>query len=87
MIKSFYNDKLKKLVINYKDIYRTKQIQKQPEANRILKSEVAIASLFCQTKQPKTFLLQVKTITKSPGTGIAESVKSCKRHQKGSFKA
>ena len=28
-----------------------------------LKSEVAIASLFCQTKQPKTFKLQVKTIT------------------------
>ena len=40
-----------------------------------LKSEVAIASLFCQTKQPKTFLLQVKTITKSLGIGIAESVK------------
>ena len=52
-----------------------------------LKSEVAIASLFCQTKQPKTFLLQVKTITKSPGIGIAESVKSCNLHQKGSFKA
>ena len=28
-----------------------------------IKSEVAIASLFCQTKQPKTFILQVKTIT------------------------
>ena len=48
-----------------------------------LKSEVAIASLFCQTKQPKTVLLQVKTITKSPGNGIAESVKSCDLHQKG----
>jgi hypothetical protein len=54
---------------------------------QIVKSEVAIASLFCQTKQPKTFLLQVKTITKSPGIGIAESVKSCNLHQKGSFKA
>ena len=53
----------------------------------LLKSEVAIASLFCQTKQPNTFLLQVKTITKSPGNGIAESVKSCNLHQKGSFKA
>jgi hypothetical protein len=53
----------------------------------LLKSEVAIASLFCQTKQPKTFLLQLKTITKSPGIGIAESVKSCNLHQKGSFKA
>jgi hypothetical protein len=50
-----------------------------------LKSEVAIASLFCQTKRPKTFLLQVKTIKKSPGIGIAESVKSCNLHQKGSF--
>jgi hypothetical protein len=53
----------------------------------ILKSEVAITSLFCQTKQPETFLLQVKTITKSPGIGIAVSVKSCNLHQKGSFKA
>ena len=53
----------------------------------MVKSEVAIASQFCQTKQPKTFLLQVKTITKSPGIGIAESVKSCNLHQKGSFKA
>jgi hypothetical protein len=35
----------------------------------------------------KNFLLQVKTITKSPGIGIAESVKSCNLHQKGSFKA
>ena len=55
--------------------------------NNFLKSEVAIASLFCQTKQPKTFLLQVKPITKSPGIGIAESVESCNLHQKGSFKA
>ena len=54
---------------------------------KVVKSEVAIASLFCQTKQPKTFLLQVKTITKSSGIGIAESVKSCNLHQKGSFKA
>ena len=46
-----------------------------------------VASLFCQTKQPKTFLLQVKTITKSPEIGIAESVKACNVHQKGSFKA
>ena len=36
----------------------------------VLKSEVAIASLFYQTKQPKTFSLQVKTITKSPGMGL-----------------
>ena len=34
----------------------------------------------------KKFLLEVKTITKSPGNGIAESVKSCNLHQKGSFK-
>ena len=53
----------------------------------LVKSEVAIASLFCQTKQPKSFLLQVKTITKSPEIGIAESVKACNVHQKGSFKA
>ena len=53
----------------------------------ILMSEVAIASLFHQTKQPKIFLLQVKTITKSPGNGIAESVLSCNLHQKDSFKA
>jgi hypothetical protein len=32
-----------------------------------LKSEVAIASLFRQTKQPDIFLLEVKTITKSQG--------------------
>ena len=52
-----------------------------------LKSEVAIASLFCQIQQPNIFLLEVKTITKSPGNGIAESVKSCNLHQKGSLKA
>jgi hypothetical protein len=32
-----------------------------------LKSEVTIASLFRQTKQPDIFSLKVKTITKSPG--------------------
>jgi hypothetical protein len=53
----------------------------------ILKSEVAIASLFHQTKQPKFFLLQVKKITKSPGNGITESVISCNLHRKDSFKA
>ena len=47
----------------------------------ILKSEVAMASLLHQTKQPKKFLLGVKTITKSPGNGIAESVKSCSLHK------
>ena len=52
-----------------------------------IKSEVAMASLLHQTKQPKKILLEVKTITKSPGNGIAESVKSCYIHQKGSFKA
>ena len=30
---------------------------------------------------------KVKTVTKSLGNGIAESVKSCNLHQKGSFKA
>ena len=55
------------------------------ETTTVLKSEVAIASLFCQTKQPKTFLLQVKTIAKSPGIGIAESVKSCNLHKKRQF--
>ena len=52
----------------------------------LLKSEVAIASLFCQTKQPKKILFQVKTITKSLEVGIDESVKSCNLHQKGSCK-
>jgi hypothetical protein len=32
-----------------------------------LESEVAIASLFRQNKQPDIFLLEVETITKSPG--------------------
>ena len=32
-------------------------------------------------------ILQVKKITKLPGNGIAESVKSCNLDQKGSFKA
>ena len=49
----------------------------------VLKSEVAIASLLCQTKQAKKKLLEVKTITKSLGNGIAESVKSCNLHKKG----
>ena len=31
----------------------------------------------------KKILLEVKTITKSPGNGIAESVKSCNLHKKG----
>ena len=53
----------------------------------ILKSEAAIASLFRQIQQIKKLLLQVKTITKSPGNGIAESVKSSNLHQKGSLKA
>ena len=52
-----------------------------------LKSEVAIVPLFHQIQQTKKFLLQVKTITKLPRNGIAESVKSCNLHQKGSFKA
>ena len=49
----------------------------------LLKSEVAIAPLFCQIQQPDIFLLEVKTITKSPENGIAESVKSCNLHKKG----
>ena len=53
----------------------------------MVNSEVAIASLFRQIQQTKKKLLQVKTITKSPGNGIAESVKSCNLQQKGSFKA
>ena len=52
-----------------------------------VKSEVAIASLFRQIQQPVISLLEVKTITKLPGNGIAESVKSCNLHQKGNFKA
>ena len=56
-------------------------------ANTSLMTEGAIGSLFRQTKLPKNFLLQVKTITKSPGNGIAESVKPSNLHQKGSFKA
>ena len=32
---------------------------------------------------PKNFLLDVKTITKSPGDGIAASVKSCNLDKKG----
>ena len=31
---------------------------------------------------PKNFLLEVKTITKSPGNGICESVKSCNLDKK-----
>ena len=50
-------------------------------SNRKLKSEVAIESLFCQIQHTKSFLLQVKTITKPPGYGIADSVKSCNLHQ------
>ena len=42
-----------------------------------LKAEIAIASLLCQTKQPKNNLLELKTATKSP------SVKSCNLHKKG----
>ena len=48
-----------------------------------LKSEVAIASLLRQTKQQKKILLEVKTITNSPGNGTAESVKSCNLQKKG----
>ena len=51
----------------------------------VVKSEVAITSLLHQTKQPKTFLVEVKTITKSPGNGIAESVKTCNLHKKAEF--
>ena len=47
-----------------------------------LKSEVAITSILRQTKHPKKILLEVKTITKSPGNEIAESVKSCNLHKK-----
>ena len=49
---------------------------------QLLKSEVAIVSLFRQIQQPNIFLSEVKTTTKSPGNGIAESVKSCNLHQK-----
>jgi len=45
-----------------------------------LKSEVAIESN--QVAQ-NFFLLEVKTITKSPGNGICESVKSCNLDKKG----
>ena len=60
---------------------------KVSKVSQHVKSEIAIASLFSQTKQPKNFILQVKTITKLLGNGIAESVKSSNLHQKGSFKA
>ena len=59
----------------------------QPATKNGLKSEFAIASLFLQIQQTKKILLQVKKITKSPGNGIAEFIKSCNLHQKGSFKA
>ena len=48
-----------------------------------IKSEDAITSLFRRIQQPNTFLLEIKTITKPPGNGIAESVKSCNLHKKG----
>ena len=48
---------------------------------RLLKSEVAIVSLFRQIKQPDIFLLEVKRITKSRGNEIAEYVKSSNLHQ------
>jgi hypothetical protein len=54
--------------------------QKRKDSNPPLKSEVAIASLFCQIQLTKKNLLQVKTITKSAGNGIAESVKSSNLH-------
>ena len=47
-----------------------------------LNSKVAIASLLSETKQPNNFLFEVKTITKLPGNGIAESVKSYNLHKK-----
>ena len=46
-----------------------------------LKSEVANASLFCQTKQTKTFLLQVKAITKSPGLLSLSNFEICIKKQ------
>ena len=63
--------------------FRDSNNKKFEISHLMLKSEVAIASLLCQTKQPIIVLLEVKTITKSPGNGIAESVKSCNLHQKG----
>ena len=48
----------------------------------MVKSEVAIASLLRQIQQTKNSLLEVKTITKLPGNGIAESVKSSNLHKK-----
>ena len=55
------------------------------KAKFLLKSEVAITSLLRQIQQTKIFLLEVKTITKSPGNGIAESVKSRNLHKKGTI--
>ena len=53
-------------------------------AKRILKSEVAIASLLRQTKQTKKILLQVKAITKSPGL---LSLSNIKKAEFSGFKA
>ena len=37
----------------------------------MLNSEVAVTSLFCQIQHPNFFLLELKTITRSPGNGTA----------------
>ena len=49
-----------------------------------LKSEVAIASLLYQTKQTKKSLLEVRTITKSPGL---LSLSNMKKAEFSGFKA
>ena len=70
----FFNNSL---ICEYRDGARSENLSWQ------VKSEVAIASLFRQIQQTKKKLLEVKTITKSLGNGIAESVKSCNLHKMG----
>ena len=41
---------------------------------RLLKSEIAIGSLFGQIQRTNFFFIEVKTITKSPGNGLAETI-------------
>jgi len=39
-----------------------------------IKSKIAIGSLFNQIQRTKIFFIEVKTITKSPGNGLAETI-------------
>ena len=71
--------------LNRYNLYEFGRENFNKSTNILLKSEVAIASPLRQIQQTKKMLLEVKTITKLPGNGIAESVKSCNLHKKAEF--